>query len=69
MYHFLKNNKRGHRYNWTWLHFDGNYKLLERYGVVSYPTFLLINPDGQLQYSVTPPPASGTRRARGVISA
>lgn len=59
MYHFLKNNKRGHRYNWTWLHFDGNYRLLERYGVVSYPTFILINPDGQLQYSVTPPPASG----------
>jgi peroxiredoxin len=59
MYHFLKTSKRGARYNWLWLHFDGNYRLLERYGVVSYPTFLLINPKGQLQYSVTPPPASG----------
>ena len=59
MYHFLKNNRRGKRYNWTWLHFDGNYRLLERYGVVSYPTFLLINPEGHLHYSVTPPPASG----------
>lgn len=59
MYHFLKNNRRGKRYNWTWLHFDGNYKLLERYGVVSYPTFLLINPEGHLHYNVTPSPASG----------
>lgn len=59
MYHFLKNNRRGKRYNWTWLHFDGNYKLLEHYGVVSYPTFLLINPEGRLHYTVTPAPASG----------
>ena len=59
MYHLLKNSKRGHRYNWTWLHFDGNYRLLEHYGVVSYPTFVLINPQGELHYTVTPPPASG----------
>lgn len=59
MYNLLKNTKKGARYNWTWLHFNGNYKLLEHYGVVSYPHFILINPDGQLQYTVTPTPASG----------
>ncbi len=59
MYHFLKNTKKGQKYSWTWLHFNGNYKLLEKYGVVSYPHFILINPEGQLQYTVTPPPASG----------
>ncbi len=59
MYHFLKNSKRGSKYDWTWLHFNGNYKLLEHYQVVSYPHFILINPDGQLQYTVTPQPASG----------
>ena len=59
MYHFLKNNKRGKRYNWTWLHFNGDYKLLEHYKVVSFPHFILINPEGQLQYAVTPQPASG----------
>ena len=59
MYHFLKNNRKGHRYNWTWLHFDGNYRLLERYGVVSYPTFILIDPEGRRYYNVTPAPASG----------
>lgn len=59
MYHFLKNTKHCERYNWTWLHFNNNFKLLENFGVVSYPTFLLINPDGKLQYSVTPTPASG----------
>lgn len=59
MYHFLKNNKHGERYNWTWLHFNNNFKLLEKYRVVSYPTFLLVNPDGELQYNVTPAPSSG----------
>ena len=59
MYHFLKSGKHGNRYSWTWLHFNNNFKLLERYGVVSYPTFLLINPDGRLQYSITPSPGSG----------
>lgn len=59
MYNFLRNSKRGRRCSWTWLHFDGNYKLLEHYQVVSYPHFILINPDGQLQYTVTPAPATG----------
>lgn len=59
MYHLLKNSRRGSRYNWLWLHFDGNYRLLERYGVVSYPTFVLINPEGKLHYDLTPAPASG----------
>lgn len=59
MYHFLKNNRKGHRYNWTWLHYDGNYRLLEHYGVVSYPTFILLKPDGMPYYEMTPAPASG----------
>ncbi|MBR1850967.1 MAG: redoxin domain-containing protein [Bacteroidales bacterium] len=60
MYHFLRNNPHGsNRYNWTWLHFGGNFRLLEQFGVVSYPTFLLINPEGELHFTITPPPASG----------
>lgn len=59
MYHFLRNSKKGSRYNWTWLHFNGNYKLLEYYQVVSYPHFILLNPEGRQQYTVTPSPASG----------
>ena len=59
MYHFLRNSRKGSRYTWTFLHFNGDYRLLERFGVVSYPHFILINPEGQLHYSVTPAPASG----------
>lgn len=59
MYHLLKNSRKGARYNWTWLHFDGNYRLLERYGIVSYPTFMLLNPEGKLHFNYTPAPASG----------
>lgn len=56
---FLQGGRRGHSYHWLWLHFDGDYRLLERFGVTAYPTFHLINPEGKLHYSVTPPPASG----------
>lgn len=59
MYHLLRNTKKGKRYTWTWLHFDGNYQLLEHYGVAAYPHFVLINPEGQLQYAVTPAPGTG----------
>lgn len=59
MHRFLRNSRRGSRYNWTFLHFDGDYRLLEHYGVVSYPYFILVNPEGKLHYSVTPAPASG----------
>ncbi|MBQ9417563.1 MAG: TlpA family protein disulfide reductase [Bacteroidales bacterium] len=59
MYLFLTGSKRGRRYGWTWLHFDGDYRLLEHFGVVSYPTFVMINPEGRWHYTVTPPPASG----------
>ncbi|MBR1549980.1 MAG: TlpA family protein disulfide reductase [Bacteroidales bacterium] len=59
MYHLLKNSKKGARYNWTWLHFDGDYRLLERFGVTSYPTFVLLNPEGKQVYDYTPAPASG----------
>lgn len=59
MYHFLKNSRRGARCNWTWLHFDGNYDFLRRYGVVSYPSFLLLDPQGRPYYDYTPAPGSG----------
>ena len=59
MYHFLRNSRRGPRYRWTWLHFDGQYRWLEQMGVVSYPTFLLFAPDGHQPYTVTPTPGSG----------
>ena len=59
MYHFLKNSRRGARCHWTWLHFDGNYDLLRRFGVVCYPMFLLLDPEGRPYYDYTPAPASG----------
>ena len=59
MYHLLKSSKKGARYTWTWLHFDGNYRMLERFGVTSYPTFFLIDPEGKQVYDYTPAPASG----------
>jgi hypothetical protein len=59
MFHFLKNTKHGDRYNWTWLHFDGDYDLLRRFQITAYPWFVLVNPDGKLQYDITPAPSTG----------
>ncbi len=59
MYHFLKNSRRGDHYDWTWLHFAGDYELLERYRVVNYPTFVLIDPEGNIVNEYAPAPSSG----------
>ena len=59
MYHFLNNSRRGARCNWTWLHFNGEYDLLRRYGVVCYPSFVLLDPQGRVYYDYTPAPGSG----------
>ncbi len=59
MYHFLKNSRRGDRYDWTWLHFDNDYELLERYRVVNYPTFMLIDPSGSIVNEYAPAPSTG----------
>lgn len=56
---FLKKSRLGNRYNWTWLHFDNNYRLLDKYQVVTYPYFVLLDPEGRLVYHVTPAPSSG----------
>ena len=59
MYHFLNNRRHGGRYNWLWLHFDGNYRFLEKVGVVSYPTFAVFDPEGDCVDTYAPWPASG----------
>ena len=59
MFHFLKNTKHGGKYNWTWLHFNGNYDMLRHFQIYTYPWFVLLSPDGQIVYDVTPTPGSG----------
>ncbi len=59
MFHFLKNSRHGDRYNWTWLHFNGNFDLLRHYEVYTYPWFVLINPQGEIEYNITPAPSTG----------
>ncbi len=59
MYHFLKNSKHGDKYNWTWLHFDGNYDMLRHFQIYSYPWFVLLDPEGRIVYDVTPAPSTG----------
>lgn len=59
MYHLLMNTKKGSRYDWTWLHYNGNFDLLRRFEVCSYPWFVLLDPDGKPYYNITPAPSTG----------
>ena len=59
MYHFLRNSKDEDRYDWTWLHFNGQYEMLGQFGVCSYPHFVLLDPTGRLYYDITPAPSTG----------
>ncbi len=38
---------RDRKYKWTFLHFNNDYDLLEKFGVYSYPSFVLIGADGK----------------------
>lgn len=59
MYHFLKSSRRGAKCKWTWLHFDGDYRMLEHFGVTCFPMFVLLDPEGRKVYDWTPTPGSG----------
>ena len=59
MFHFLKNTRHGAKYDWPWLHFNSNYELLRHFRISTYPWFVLIKPDGEIAYDVTPAPSSG----------
>lgn len=59
MFHFLKNSRHGAKYDWPWLHFNGNYELLRHFQITAYPWFVLINPQGEIAYNITPAPSTG----------
>ena len=59
MFHFLKNSRHGAKYDWPWLHFNGNYDLLRHFQITAYPWFVLIKPNGEIAYDITPAPSSG----------
>jgi peroxiredoxin len=37
-----------HKYNWVFLHSGNDNELLEKYGVLTYPVFLLLDPQGNI---------------------
>lgn len=59
MFHFIKNTRHGAKYDWPWLHFNGNYELLRHFQITAYPWFVLINPEGEIAYDITPAPSTG----------
>ncbi len=53
MVNYLKTQK----YNWQFLHFSGDYDLLEAYGIRSYPLFVFIDTQGKIISYPAPKPS------------
>jgi len=53
MVNYLKTQK----YNWKFLHFGGDYDLLDAYDIKSYPIFVLIDPQGKIVSFPAPKPS------------
>ncbi len=60
MKEFVKEND----YNWTFLYYAKNNKLLKNYNVKVYPTYYLINPESKLVMSPAFPPTEPSFEAR-----
>jgi len=60
-YEDYKNVKNQNQYSWDIYHFNGNFHMLDRYGVRRYPSFILIDPDGNLIKNMTPLPSVGLK--------
>ncbi len=58
MYYFVQD----HKYDWTFLHFNNDYELLENFGVFAYPSFALIGPDGKFVQCPAPKPSDNIER-------
>jgi thiol-disulfide isomerase/thioredoxin len=53
MVDFLNNSE----YNWNFLHYGNQPKVIEDYDIRAYPTYFLVGPDGKLIYSPAASPA------------
>jgi thiol-disulfide isomerase/thioredoxin len=49
--------QRDNNYDWEFLHFNNDYDLLENYSVYSYPSFVLIDKDGNIIQCPAPKPS------------
>lgn len=46
-----------YKFNWSVVHFDNNYKMLEDFNIKSFPVYFLISPEGKLVMSPAEKPA------------
>lgn len=59
LYNFQVNTKRGASYKWDFVHFGGQWDLLEKYNVRVFPTFVLIDKDGTIIQNPMKAPSEG----------
>ncbi|RLD80861.1 MAG: hypothetical protein DRJ10_06870 [Bacteroidetes bacterium] len=60
----MKQLVKDNKFNWTFLYYEKNNKLLKDYDVRVYPSYYLINPEGKLVMSPAFPPTENSFEAR-----
>ena len=60
MYNFIKNNKVGNKYKWNFVYFDENYDLMESFHIRTFPTFVLVSPQGKIIRNPMDSPSLGS---------
>lgn len=58
-YEKMNNFMRKHKYNWTFLLCFEDDEVLKDYNIHAYPTYFIINPEGELLQLTAPGPANG----------
>lgn len=58
-YNFKVNSKIGSKYKWDFIHFDNKWSLLEAYNIKVFPTFILVNNQGEILQNPMKNPSEG----------
>ena len=60
LYNFLVNSNVGVKYKWDFAHYENKWDLLEKYNVIVFPTFVLIDSKGNIIQNPMSKPSEGS---------
>lgn len=60
LYNFLVNSNVGVKYKWDFVHFEGRWDLLEKYNIIVFPTFVILDSKGLILQNPMRKPSEGS---------
>lgn len=60
LYNFLVNSNVGVKYKWDFVHFEGKWDLLEKYNIIVFPTFVMLDSKGVILQNPMRKPSEGS---------